>query len=121
VRPPAPIPPPAPPSPDPGGDSSGVVAAVNRARIAAGLPALAFDGTLAAQAIANNLAQRRYGKGHHIVPLGCGQCAAEGQADAASVVAAWLGHPPHRDIVLARWPSRAGGAFDGTYWTLNVS
>jgi uncharacterized protein YkwD len=119
VRPPAP-PPPHPPRPA-GGDPTGVVAEVNRARIAHGLRALAVDGILAAQAAANNSAQQRHGIGHHIVPLRCAQCVDEGQPDAASVVAAWLNDVPHREIVLDGWTTQAGGAFDGTYWTLNVT
>jgi uncharacterized protein YkwD len=122
VRPPPPPPPPPPNPPRPaGGDPTGVVAEVNRARIAHGLRALAVDGILAAQAAANNSAQRRYGLGHHVIPAGAGQCAEQGLPDAASVVAAWLDHGPHRAIVLATWPSRAGGAHDGEFWTLNVA
>jgi uncharacterized protein YkwD len=122
VRPPVP-PPPHPPRPA-GGDATGVVAEVNRARIAHGLRALAVDGILAAQAAANNSAQRRYGIGHHVIPQGCArcsQCAAKGQPDAPGVVAAWLDDAPHRAIVLAAWTTRAGGAHDGEFWTLNVA
>jgi uncharacterized protein YkwD len=87
-----------------------LVAALNLARAGAGLPALAPDPGLAAQAQAwaERMAQAgaishgdfadRIASVHPGVPDA--EDVAEGQPTAAAAVAAWMADRPHRDILL---------------------
>jgi uncharacterized protein YkwD len=103
---PAPIPPaPARPTPE-----SLVVAAINSARSAEGLAALIPDHALgrvssrfaASMASASVLDHGDFAdRIASVYPnTAAGEDIAEGQPDAASVVAAWMGDPPHRANLL---------------------
>jgi uncharacterized protein YkwD len=48
------------------------------------------------------------------------ECVAESQPDAASVVAAWLGDPPHRAILLGDY-NAVGVGHVGAFWCCDVA
>jgi uncharacterized protein YkwD len=120
-----PPPPPRPPVPDPAGAAAGLLAATNRARAAAGLPALGADPRLdrTAQGQAEDCA--RMGKLTHtgsdgsnpwgrmtaagVKYMSASENAAWGQTSAEEVVRDWLADPPHAANVLSRAFTHMGG------------
>jgi uncharacterized protein YkwD len=121
---PTPAPPPAPgpaPAPTPGDVAARLLAEHNRARAAAGLPALAPDVALMSAARSHAawmaskgaMAHQRIGDGDLAMRLhavsyaarSAGENIAQGQRDVAQVMAAWLSSPGHRANIL--------GAFSG--------
>jgi uncharacterized protein YkwD len=92
---------------------AGLVGAINAARIAHGLNPLEENTRLSGLASTFADEEARAGveaHGNHLRRVmnalpgrGAGECLAQGQPDAASVVQAWLNHPPHRVIVLGNW------------------
>jgi uncharacterized protein YkwD len=107
-----------------------VIDAINAARISAGLPVLiddpALDRSAESWAVAmasgvgldhGNFASRISAVYPNTV---AGENIAEGQPDAASVVAAWMDDPPHRANILGAFDRiGAGSARDSTgtlYW-----
>lgn len=88
-----------------GGGGSAVLTHSNTARAAHGLPALAWNGTLAARscAWAQQLAASDAGLAHSTNGGGFawwGENVASGYPSAAAVVAGWMGSPPHRENIL---------------------
>jgi uncharacterized protein YkwD len=133
VLPPGPPPPPAPPNP--GEAAAGLLAATNRARAAAGLPALKSDPRLdrTAQAWAAECARAE--KLTHIEGAStpwtrmtaagvkyasASENAAMGQTSSSRVISDWLADPPHAANVLSRAFTHCGGGCaagkDGRLW-----
>jgi uncharacterized protein YkwD len=131
---PAPDPPikpvPAPPSPE-----SSVVAAINGERTSNGLPLLVEDGKLGgtAQSWATSMATATgldhgdfAGRIASAYPdVAAAENIAEGQPDAASVVAAWMDDPPHRANILGDF-NRLGVGADrdeagSIYWCVDFA
>jgi hypothetical protein len=123
VPPPVVMPPPVvfPTPPDsPGTDPTGFIPALNRARH--GLSPVVADAALEAWAAVNNDAQRVRGMGHHVFPpVYRRQNVAWNYPDALAVLQGWLSSPPHRAGLLDPAITRAGIAFDGSFWTFNAA
>jgi uncharacterized protein YkwD len=110
---PTPLPPPPAPLPPLPPDARQLGVEIMVARAAQGLNGFPQAGKLdvVAQAWAESMA--RTGILDHGDParriagafpgLPSGECIAEGQSSAAQVVADWMGHPPHRRILLGRY------------------
>jgi uncharacterized protein YkwD len=115
-------PPPPPPSPqggggpatpDPTGLAGDLLTAINRARSSAGLARLIHDPALSAVASSWAAQMARVGRLDHgdfgarvasVRPgVVAGEDIGEGFASGAAEVAAWLGDPPHRKILLGNW------------------
>ena len=126
---PEPVPPiqpiPAPPSPE-----SAVVEAINSARASQGLSSLVEDDALAQLATSWASSMAASGDMEHgdfadriasIYPnTAASENIAEGQPDAASVVDAWMGDPPHRANILGDYNRLGVGigrdASGAIYW-----
>ncbi len=141
VEAPAPVPNPAPalapaPAADPGVEAE-VLALVNAERAAAGCGAVSGDGGLAGVARAHSADMRDRGFFSHTSPEGLSpfdraaaagvsgsraENIAQGQPDAASVMAAWMASPGHRranilDCSLTRLGVGVAQGAGGPWWT----
>jgi uncharacterized protein YkwD len=121
---PGPVPPRPPVPPTPGEAAAALLAATNRARQAAGLPALAADPRLNATAQSWAAECARTGVLSHFGPGGstpwsrlqaagikyvsASENAAEGQSTPEQVINDWLKDPPHAENVLGRAFTHAG-------------
>ncbi len=103
-------------SPD---DPIGFVAALNAERSARGLAMVVHDPAAVEVAAQNNEYQAVYGIGHHYLG-GFGQCAAMGAHTVASVLAAWLSHQAHADILLDPGLTAVGCHSSGWCWTVST-
>lgn len=130
-RPPAPAPP---PTPTAGASLPGpadLAAAINRAREARGMQALARDAGLersAADEVAGCVAAgvlRHYDFAWRIAVvhpgIPAGEDIAAGYATPDAVVAAWMADPPHRAILLGHWDMVGGASAAGRDGTIYVA
>jgi uncharacterized protein YkwD len=122
---PVPAPTPAPPRPQPIPEPLGLLLdAINGARADHYLPALMPNAAL--DLIAQSRAAKMHQRGilshagfedevaDHYPRQQTGECIEYGPS-AAHVIAAWMGHPPHREIVLGRF-AYVGCGRSGDYW-----
>jgi uncharacterized protein YkwD len=112
---------PGPVTPPPSVHGRPLLDAINVARVEHGRAALTWDDGLAGVSADNDRLCRLHGRLGHFDTGDAWQCAAWGQGDAGTVVAGWLGDPPHAGIVLHPGLTRGGGdGLSGSYWTFTA-
>jgi hypothetical protein len=116
---------PAPPSPVTAADGSdpyGFTTWLNQTRLLHGLGLVTIDPELSWWAAHNNTAQRANGIGHYVFGPSRLQCAAVITGPIGDYVGrGWMDSDDHRRALLDPTITRYGLAWDGVYWTLNLS
>jgi hypothetical protein len=115
----------APPSPITAGDGSdpyGFTTWLNQTRFLHGLGPVNVDPELSWWAAHNNTAQRANGVGHYVFGPARLQCAAVITGPIGDYVGrGWMDSDEHRRALLDPTVTRYGLAWDGVYWTLDLS
>lgn len=100
------------------GDAYGFTGWLNGVRAQYGLPAVAYDPGLEADARTNSAMQAARGLGHWYMGAARRQNSAMGGY--ASIGAMWLASPAHRAALLDPTITRVGLAGLGVYWTFSA-